>query len=175
MADLFRRAAARLWRSLVTWPEPRGWAWAAGVAIITLTTMQAVGFLGGLYRLTSPNLAGLPLRLITALIAPAFGEEAVFRGLLIPDRGETPRPWLSMALVTFAFTFWHVVEASTFLPRAAPIFLRPDFLACAAILGLGCALVRWRTGSLWPSIALHWLVVAIWQTWLGGPGLEALR
>lgn len=175
MPDLIRRAAARLWRSLVTWPEARGWAWAAGVAIITLTTMQAVGFLGGLYRLTSPNLAGLPLRLITALIAPAFGEEAVFRGLLIPDRGETPRPWLSMASVTLVFTLWHVVEASTFLPKAAPLFLRPDFLACSAILGFGCALVRWRTGSLWPAVALHWLVVAIWQTWLGGPGLEALR
>ena len=75
MPDLFRRAAARLWRSLVTWPDARGWAWAAGVAIVTLNTMQAVGFLGGPYRLTSPNLAGLPWRLITALVAPAFGED----------------------------------------------------------------------------------------------------
>jgi predicted Abi (CAAX) family protease len=62
-----------------------------------------------------------------------------------------------------------------FLPRAAPIFLRPDFLACAAILGAGCALIRWRTASIWPAVALHWLVVVIWQTWLGGPEVAALR
>ena len=46
---------------------------------------------------------------------------------------------------------------------------------CAATLGLGCALIRWRTGSLWPAVALHWLVVVTWQTLLGGPGLDALR
>lgn len=99
----------------------------------------------------------------------------MFRGPFIPSRSETRRPWAAIALVTLVFTGWHAIEASTFLPRAAPIFLRPDFLACAAILGLGAAVIRWRTGSLWPAVALHWLVVVVWQTWLGGPGLEALQ
>jgi predicted Abi (CAAX) family protease len=48
------------------------------------------------------------------------------------------------------------------------MFLRPDFLACTAILGLGCALMRWRTGSLWPAVILHGGFVVVWQTWLGG-------
>ncbi len=61
-------------------------------------------------------------------------------------------------------------------PRiAAPIFLRADFLACAAILGAGCAIIRWRTASLWPAVILHWLMVVVWQTWLGGAGVGALR
>ena len=48
------------------------------------------------------------------------------------------------------------------------MFLRPDFLASTAILGLACALMRWRTGSLWPAVALHGGFVVVWQTWLGG-------
>lgn len=145
------------------------------IGALTLAAMAAVGFAGGLYRLGPPQFIGLPMRLATVLIAPALGEEAVFRGLLVPGRDETRRPWLAIGLVTLVFTLWHAVEATTFLPKAAPIFLRPDFLACAAILGLDAALIRWRTSSLWPAVGLHWLVVVIWQTWLGGPGLEALR
>ena len=34
--------------------------------------------------------------------------------------------------------------------------------------GIGCGLARWRTGSLWPPVAIHWLMVVVWQTWLGG-------
>jgi predicted Abi (CAAX) family protease len=172
---LIRRAILRLWRGLTTWPDARGWAEAALIGAATLAAMAAVGFGGGLYHLTSPQLSGLPMRMATVLIAPALGEEALFRGLFVPGRAETSRPWLAIALVTLVFTAWHAVEATTFLPKAAPIFLRPDFLLCAAILGLGAALVRWRSSSLWPGVGLHWLVVAVWQTWLGGPGLEALR
>jgi len=170
-----QRATLRLWRGLRTWPHARGWGEAAVIGALTLAAMAAVGFAGGLYRLGPPQLSGLPLSLATVLIAPALGEEAVFRGLLVPGQEEARRPWLAIGLVTLVFTLWHVVEATTFLPKAAPIFLRPDFLACAALLGLGAALMRWRTSSLWPSVALHWLVVVVWQTWLGGPGLEALR
>ncbi len=137
--------------------------------------MGAVGFAGGLYRLGPPQLSALPLRLVSVIFIPALGEETFFRGLFVPSRTEAGRPWLAIGLVTLVFTAWHVVEAITFLPKAAPIFLRPDFLVCAALLGAGAAIMRWRTSSLWPSVALHWLVVVVWQTWLGGPGLEALR
>ena len=102
------------------------------------------------------------------LIAPAIGEEACFRGLLVPGRSETRRPWIALAVMTAIFVLWHVVEAKTFLPAAAAMFVRPDFLVCAAILGLGCGVIRWRTGSLWPGVGLHWLMVTVWQTWLGG-------
>jgi predicted Abi (CAAX) family protease len=135
--------------------------------------MAAIGFLGGLYRLQAPDLADLPLRLVSVFFVPAIGEEAVFRGVLVPDRSEAARPALAIAAATAIFTTWHGVE-TLFLPHAAPIFLRADFLTCAALLGTGCAIVRWRTGSLWPAVILHWLSVVVWQTWLGGPGLGAL-
>ena len=120
------------------------------------------------------SLAGLPLRLASVFFVPALSEEAVFRGVLVPGRSETRRPFAAIAAATAVFTGWHIVE-TLFLRHAAPIFLRVDFLACAAILGAGCAVIRWRTASLWPAVALHWLVVVVWQTWLGGPGVDALR
>lgn len=164
----------RFWRALVTAPDAEGWLFSAATAGLVLAGMAVVGFSGGLYRLGRPSLAELPWQVVTVLFVPAFSEEAVFRGFLVPDRSETTRPLLAIAAATAIFTAWHLVE-TVFLRHAASIFLRADFLACAAILGAGCAAIRWRTASLWPAVALHWLAVVTWQTWLGGPSVEALR
>jgi predicted Abi (CAAX) family protease len=163
----FGAAVSRLRRALTTWPDAGGWRFAALVGALVLALSWAVGFAGGLYRLQASDLSGLPLRMLVVFFVPAVGEEAVFRGLFIPDRTEAPRPWAAIAVVTALFTLWHVVQA-LYAPEVADIFLRPDFLATAAIEGLGCAIIRWRTGSLWPAVALHWAEVVIWQTWLGG-------
>jgi predicted Abi (CAAX) family protease len=168
MDQLTKRFGGRLYRAVTTWPDRAGWAFSAGVGIATLTAMAAVGFSGGLYVLHPAATHGLALRMLSVLIAPAVGEELVFRGLLAPDRQETANPWIWLAAATAVFTLWHVVEAKTFLAAAAPMFLRPDFLACAALLGAGCGLIRWRTASLWPGVGLHWTMVMLWQTWLGG-------
>jgi len=156
----------RLRRALTTLPDTRGWALCGLVAAVTGGAMAALGFSTGLYALT-PTEPGLPLRLLTVLFAPALGEEIPFRGLLVPARDEAGRPWTAIVLSTALYVAWHPLEALTFLPQAT-MFLRPDFLACTAILGLGCALMRWRTGSLWPAVILHGGFVVVWQTWLGG-------
>jgi predicted Abi (CAAX) family protease len=152
-------------RALTTLPSPRGWALCGVVVLITGALMAAIGFTTGLYALT-PTAPGLPLRLLTVLFVPALGEEIPFRGLLVPGP-EARRPWLAVSLSTTLYVAWHPLEALTFLPHAT-MFLRPDFLACTAILGLGCAVMRWRTGSLWPAVLLHGGFVVVWQTWLGG-------
>jgi predicted Abi (CAAX) family protease len=33
--------------------------------------------------------------------------------------------------------------------------------------------MRQRTSSIWPGVGLHWLMVNLWQTWLGGFVLES--
>jgi predicted Abi (CAAX) family protease len=155
----------RLTRSLTTLPTARGWALCGVIALATGALMAAIGFTTGLYALT-PTTPGLPLRLLTVLFAPALGEEIPFRGLLVPGP-EAKRPWPAIALSTALYVAWHPLEALTFMPRAT-MFLRPDFLVCTALLGLACALMRWRTGSLLPAVALHGGFVVVWQTWLGG-------
>jgi predicted Abi (CAAX) family protease len=156
----------RLRRSLTTLPDARGWALCGLVAVIVGSLMAAIGFSTGLYALT-PTAPGLPSRLLVVLFVPALGEEIPFRGLLVPGRDEARKPWAAIAISTALYVAWHPLETLTFLPTAT-MFLRPDFLACTAILGLGCALMRWRTGSLWPAVILHGGFVVVWQTWLGG-------
>ena len=156
---------SRLSRALIVLPTARGWALCGGVAALTGVLMAAIGFTTGLYALT-PTAPGLPLRLLAVLFVPALGEEIPFRGLLVPGP-EARRPRAAIALSTALYVAWHPLEALTFMPHAT-MFLRPDFLACTAILGLGCAVMRWRTGSLWPAVILHGGFVVVWQTWLGG-------
>ena len=156
----------RLLRALINLPSPRGWALCGAVALVIGALMAVVGFATGLYALT-PTAPGLPLRLLTVLFVPALGEEIPFRGLLVPGRDETRNPWPTIAVSTALYVAWHPLEALTFLPHAT-MFLRADFLICTAILGLGCAVMRWRTGSLWPAVLLHGGFVVVWQTWLGG-------
>ncbi|MFZ0269999.1 type II CAAX prenyl endopeptidase Rce1 family protein [Caulobacter sp.] len=156
----------RLRRSLTTLPDARGWALCGLVAAVAASLMAVIGFSTGLYAMT-PTAPGLPLRLLVVLVVPALGEEIPFRGLLVPGRDETARPWPAIAISTALYVAWHPFEALTFLPQGA-MFLRPDFLVCTAILGLACALMRWRTGSLWPAVILHGGFVVVWQTWLGG-------
>lgn len=159
---------------MTTWPDRAGWWFCFQISAASLALIAAIGFSTGYYRLGVVNLDGMPLRLLSVIVVPALGEEAVFRGLLLPDAAETRRPMLWLIGSTLVYSAWHVVEALTFMPKAAPIFTRPDFLAITFVLGLACALMRRRTGSLWPAVALHWLLVTLWQTFLGAPTLAQL-
>ncbi len=167
-------APARFWRGVTTWPTGGQWAEAGVIALPIFVTLAIFGFGGGIFHFTAPARTLLP-DLAIAFFAPALGEELAFRALLVPDACETDRPTLSFALSTVAFVAWHVVEAETWLPKVAPLLENMFFLCNAAALGLGCGYVRWRSNSVWPAVAMHWLAVAIWQAFLGGPGLEALR
>ncbi|WP_297512309.1 CPBP family glutamic-type intramembrane protease [uncultured Caulobacter sp.] len=164
---MIRLYRARLIASLRTLPSPRGWLFCLAVSATTLALMLLIGFVSGLYHLT-PTQPGLAPRLLVVFFIPALGEELPFRGLLTPGPESTARPRVEIAVSTALYTLWHVVEGVTFLKSAAKVFLRPDFLLCCAVLGLGCAVMRRRTGSLWPAVLLHWALVVVWQTWLGG-------
>jgi len=163
-----RRHLDRVRRSLTTWPTARGWRLAAVVGVVALAVELAIGLWGGFLRPTPGDWSVLPMALALAVLVPSLGEELVFRGLLTPGRDEGAGPWRAILPSTAVFVLWHVFEALTFMPAAAPVFLRADFLATTAVLGLACGWMRWRTGSLWPAVLLHWLEVAGWQIWFGG-------
>jgi predicted Abi (CAAX) family protease len=163
-----RRRLDRVRRSLTTWPTARGWRLAAMVGAVALVVELAIGLWGGFLRPTPGDWSVLPMALALAVLVPSLGEEVVFRGLLTPGREEVGDPWRAVLPSTAVFVLWHVFEALTFMPQAAPVFLRADFLSTTAVLGLACGWLRWRTGSLWPAVLLHWLEVAGWQIWFGG-------
>jgi len=167
--------AVRLWirlrRAVCSPPSIRDLVELA-VAIILFGAMATL--IGrDLLRPVSLPFAALASMATLAFVVPALGEEVVFRGLLIPGRDEN-RELGALWLSTAFFTAWHIVEAFTFLPGAASLFLRVDFLVLAACLGLACGVLRLRSGGLWTAVALHWLAVVIWKGFLGGPALQVL-
>jgi predicted Abi (CAAX) family protease len=163
----------RLRHGLTTLPRLRDWLELALAASVLAVIVGPLGLATGLLRW-----APRPIDLVAiagVFFVPALGEELLFRGPWIPERSEGVSAARPILWTTVAFTLWHVFE-TTWLPRAAPLFERPDFLAWTALLGLACAILRRRSGSLWPAVILHWAAVVAWETWLGGPsGIEALR
>ncbi len=164
--------ASRVRRACATLPTLRDFAecvlalclFAALAALVTSAT--------GLAHFAPRSAPEIALIALRALFVPALGEEIVFRAALVPSRAEAPRPGAAIAFSVLAFTLWHVAE-TLFLPGAGATFLRADFLALAAMLGLFCAILRWRSGSIWTAVALHWSVVLAWQGWFGAPSFGA--
>lgn len=166
----------RLFRSVATWPDRRGWCEVAILSLVALGLIAVIAYASGL-MVWAPHFDNALIRLGRVMVLPALSEELVFRGLLMPARQDDEPPdtvkilWIALSVA--AFTGWHVLEALTFLP-GAHLFLKPAFLACASVLGAACAIMRYRTGSLWPCVLLHGLLVWLWQTGFGGPDVTRL-
>ncbi|MFY0636840.1 MAG: CPBP family intramembrane metalloprotease [Maricaulis maris] len=93
-----------------------------------------------------------------AFIIPGLTEELVFRVVL---GGRTGR--IRAALAITAFVLWHPIQVWLGLPMAQTLFLEPGFLAITAALGLACTMAYRFSGSIWPAVILHWLVVVGWK------------
>lgn len=162
-----RRRLSDLVASLRQVPGREDWRLAGRELAWALPLMLVAAYAGGLVRVgSSPEIgAGLTLA-FTRFVAPALGEELLFRGVLIPRLNAQPRHILLSSLL---FLLWHPLQAVTYGPPWAGAFLNPWFLAAVAILGVALGRIYAATGSLWPCIAVHWLVVVVWKVFLGGP------
>mgnify|MGYP001405307950 CR=1 FL=1 len=158
----------RVARSLRTRPSPRDLVELCVALVVFVATAAVVSLVTGLAHWSPRDLGPLAFLSLRAFFIPALSEELVFRAALVPAIGESKRPAFWIVISTLLFGLWHVAETA-FLPGAASTFLRLDFLALAVLLGLLCAILRYRSGSVWPAIALHWIVVVLWQGWFGGP------
>jgi predicted Abi (CAAX) family protease len=72
-------------------------------------------------------------------------------------------------LCVAVFVAWHPFQAVTFGPPWSALFLDPWFLLATAVLGTALVRIYRATGSIWPGVAVHWLVVASWKLLFGGP------
>jgi len=154
------------------WPDAKGWARCGAIAALGLCLIAVVAFPTGIAH-WRPDFDGWPLRLAKVMVVPAFTEELVFRGLLVPTRGENAHPARRIGLGVALFVAWHVAEATTFLP-GAHLFLTVPFLVCALALGAACAAMRYLSGSLWPAVIFHGGVVFLWQAAFNGPDVGQL-
>jgi membrane protease YdiL (CAAX protease family) len=148
--------AALHWGTL--WPQLRNAgfgsreAWVALALLVPLLILN-FGYHGLLFQLI-PEHGAVPwvemrkhgfdtATIVTSLaIFPALAEEVAFRGLLQHWLQAALKPWKAILLASALFTALH------FSVLSAPYLL---------LLGLLLGWAKWKTGSLYPSMAIHFL------------------
>ena len=175
-AVLMLQAAAVI--ALLIWIRRRaGWAAAgfgkldwAGLIWLTPATLLLVLMADILWRTTTPddwrNLA--PVQLAFIICLPwliAFGEETVFRGLLL--RGAMARLPVSAAMLLSAATFAVLHAVNGLAGQPGPDTLQQVIFAF--LVGFWLAPIALRLGNLWPLIIWHggWNMVVLASQQLG--------
>ncbi|MCT7950413.1 CPBP family glutamic-type intramembrane protease [Ancylothrix sp. C2] len=153
---------------------PRMDDWLVCAAILGVYTLIAVpvgwrwGFLN--FKVEKSLIVVLGV-ILGSLLQPAFSEELFFRVLFLPHKTENfsgVSLWGWMVLGLICFIVYHPLNAISFFPMGKEVFFEPVFLFLAAVLGVGCTVVYWCSGSVWPAVVLHWVVVVVWLLLFGG-------
>lgn len=127
------------------------------------------GFLSRRWRW--PPLPRLLRRALALALMPAFGEELLFRGLLLPHPLEgvsTPAMAAWIGLSTVLFVAYHPLAARLWYQQGRGVFEDRRFLLQSALLSLACSLAYVLSGSLWWAVLLHGMAVLLWLEALGG-------
>ena len=163
----------RLVLAWTTVPGAQEWFRAALLLAVLTVLLLPVGLKTGFLRTGAP---GLPMSriagvLLVSLVLPSLAEELLFRALLLPHPTEnvsaTAR-WLWGVSNVVAFVAYHPLNALRHAPAKRAVLTNPVFLGMAALLGAACVAAYFISGSLWPPVAIHWLVVVVWLLLLGG-------
>lgn len=160
-SSLFAHAAS----ALTTRPGIR--AWGEGLLLLGVFGLVAahLGIGYGLINVSATDeyLAFMAMAVVAFLI-PALFEEMIFR-VILPWCGTRFRLPLRLAdaLALALFVLWHPVQVWVGLPLAQTVFLDPVFLVITAGLGLVCTISYRRSGSIWPAVLMHWILVLAWK------------
>ncbi|MFN7900288.1 MAG: type II CAAX prenyl endopeptidase Rce1 family protein [Synechococcaceae cyanobacterium] len=164
---------ARLGESLLAPPLAMGPGWPlavlVGYAILALGLGWRLGFLPRRWRW--PPWPQLLARGAGYLLMPAFVEELLFRGLLLPNSVAGVEPaamvgWVGLSVGLFVL--YHPLAGRLWYPQGRLLFETPAFLIECGLLGLACSLAYGLSGSLWWAVLLHWLAVLLWLEPLQG-------
>jgi predicted Abi (CAAX) family protease len=148
------------------------WAIAALAILIFSAITLPLGFSTGFLQFQIWQ--GKPIEylflILRCAITPAITEELFFRVLFLPHPS-TAVNWqwsIWAALSLLIFILYHPLNAKTFYKDGYPTFFQPIFLILATLLGIILTITYALTGSAWIIIFIHWLVVVLWLTFLGG-------
>jgi len=162
----------RLTLAFSTIPDFTDWLVTAMLVLAYTVIALPIGYLSGFLKVdvqtSGPTITGV---LIGCLLTPGLSEEVFFRVLILPHPSENASGlmlwfwgWASLVL----YVVYHPLNALTFYPIGRSTFMNPVFLLLAAILGVACSIAYLQSGSIWPAVAVHWLVVTAWLLLLGG-------
>ncbi len=170
---LIKTMAHRLSAAVSTIPDTEAWLNVAVLLLLFTIVALPIGFQWGflqieVLRVSWSKIIGI---IATSLFMPAVTEELFFRVLLLPRTTENVSAsmlWLWGCISLVMFVVYHPLNALSFFPRGLDTFFDLGFLILAVLLGIVCSIAYIQSGSLWASVAVHWLAVVVWLLLLGG-------
>ena len=160
--NAFQRLLARA----TTLPPPSGWIPVAGLLIGLLIVSWLLDRLDLVPWRPDPAIPALPV--LATFLGFAVAEEAVFRGMILrppPDGASAFGPAAWSALL---FALWQPFFGRLLHGHWDSYMGTTGFMVGSFLLGFVCAKLVLSTRSLWPAVALHWLVA------IGGMALYAV-
>lgn len=164
--------ADRVITAFTTLPDIQGWLFTAAIlgiyAAIAIPTSLRLQFTT---LELQQNWKKIAIVLITTFFIPGLSEELLFRAILLPHPSETTSTiqlWLWISVNLVLFVAYHPFEGLTYAKVQQKTMMNPVFLLLAGLLGMACAIAYLHTGSIWPSVIIHWVTVAVWRLCLGG-------
>jgi len=163
----------RIVNSFLTLPSWNDWVWTVILLVIFSLIVIPLGFNLKFLRIEIPNISStviFRLTLIT-LLFPATAEELFFRVLLLPHKIELASltyQLISGSISLTLFIIYHPLNATFFIRNARTIFSNFAFLTSAAFLAIVCTIAYLKSGSIYPPIILHWIIVLGWLLGFGG-------
>jgi predicted Abi (CAAX) family protease len=160
-------------RGLTTLPKGSDILFSFVVLFIYMAAALSIGFCSGFFKIKvfKADIWVMIILPIFLLFVPSLFEETFFRGLLLPHKARKisiVRQVFYSVFSIFAFIVWHPINAMTMNHPAYAIFTNPVFLCLAALMGIACTITYLKSGSLWISVAIHWLTVLAWVFFLSG-------
>ncbi len=145
-------ARHRGWRSfgfgVIDWS---GTIWFLPAWIVLAYMFWDIAIAVTVHDLRALGVAGLSLLVITTLLI-AFGEEVLFRGILLRGAMTKLSLPLAMLLSTVVFSLFHYVNAFS----GQTVGDTSQQVLFASIVGFFLAPIAVRIGNLWPLIIWHW-------------------
>lgn len=169
--ELLTSLRDRTLQAFLTLPDLQATFWMLGLLIIFAAIALPVGFY---QKFLEVDLVRDPTAtlstVVIALIYPSIFEEWLFRVLFMPDWElsslQTRLGWMMLSLGIFVVA--HPLNTRLFFPDRKATFDNATFLSLAGLLGGVCTAAYWQSHSIWPPVMLHWLIVSLWLTGLGG-------
>ncbi len=163
----------RLKAALTTVPRISDWVFTLLLLFAFALISLPLGFLSNFLfvELAEAPLPNLIIKAIVLLVIPSLAEECVFRVMMLNHKSEKSsiqKKWLLIILSLTAYVVWHPLNALTLYKAASPIFFNPTFLLLTTYLGIICSWLYLKSGSIYPSVFVHWMVVIIWLFVFGG-------
>jgi predicted Abi (CAAX) family protease len=169
--DLLESIFARLLNAIILLPTWQDWINAAALLTIYSLIALPLGFYRKFLRINLQLSWQKSIKIIfISFFTPALLEEIFFRVLLLPN----PKVnlsiyayiWISFSLILFII--YHPLNAITLFKSGRKTFFDPIFLSLATLLGIICTITYLQSASLWTPVVLHWIIVVVWLTCLGG-------